>query len=138
MSITMATTEDLEKLGFHIENAVLQGAGLSDVNGVICVGATLQFEYGGASFGGCSCGQFDPSYGTIRGTKYGMEAILWFMAVAGVDSSDDLGGQYIRVATKDGGAVVWIGHILKDIWFNLEKLRDYQDEATRDSSKASE
>lgn len=128
MATTMSTTQELEKLGFHIENAVLQRAGFSDVNGVICVGATLEFEHSGASFGGYSCGQFNPSYGTIRGTKYGMEAILWFMAVAGVDTSDDLGGQYIRVATKGEGEVVWIGHIVKDIWFNFQDLRKLNEE----------
>ena len=51
-----------------------------------------------------------------------MEALLWLMAVAGVKRSDDLGGQYVRVAFDETGVAQYIGHIVNDIWLDFKVL----------------
>jgi hypothetical protein len=116
-------TAMLRDAKYTIENGTLCKAGIYDVNGVACVEAVVHFPGGGgATLGGLTCGQFNPDYLTFRGTRYGMEALLWLMAVAGVERSDDLGGQYVRVAFDEAGKAQYIGHIVRDIWLNFETL----------------
>lgn len=116
-------TKMLRAAKYTIENGTLCKAGFYDVNGVACVEAVVHFpDGGGATLGGLTCGQFNPDYKTIRGTRYGMEALLWLMAVANVKRSDDLGGQYVRVAFDETGKAQYIGHIVRDIWLNFETL----------------
>lgn len=109
---------------YTIENGTIEHAGLDEVNGVMVVNATIQFAGGGGacSLGGLTCGQFIPFDKTIRGSRFGMEALLWLMAVAGVDHSEGLGGQYVRVAFDETGRARYIGHIVKDIWLDFERL----------------
>ena len=113
----------LREAKYTIENGTLRKAGIYDANGVACIEAVVYFAGGGgATLGGLACGQFNPHYKTFRGTRYGMEALLWLMAVAGVERSDDLGGQYVRVAFDETGKARYIGHIIHDIWLDFEKL----------------
>lgn len=113
----------LREAKYIIENGTLCKAGIYDANGIACIEAVVYFPGGGgATLGGLACGQFNPHYKTFRGTRYGMEALLWLMAVAGVERSDDLGGQYVRVAFDETGKARYIGHIVHDIWLDFEKL----------------
>lgn len=114
----------LREAKYTIENGILSKAGIYGANGVACIEASVHFpdRGGGATLGGLTCGQFNPPYKTFRGTRYGMEALLWLMAVAGVERSDDLGGQYVRVAFDETGKARYIGHIVRDIWLDFERL----------------
>lgn len=109
---------------YTIENGILEHAGLDEINGVMVVNAAIQFPGGGGacSLGGLTCGQFIPFNKTIRGSRFGLEALLWLMAVAGVGHSEDLCGQYVRVAFDETGKARYIGHIVKDIWLDFERL----------------
>lgn len=129
-ALKATNTAMLRDAKYTIENGTLHKAGIYDVNGVACVEAVVHFPGGGgATLGGLTCGQFNPDYQTFRGTRYGMEALLWLMAVAGVKRSDELGGQYVRVAFDETGKSRYIGHIVKDIWLDFEKLaKGIQDE----------
>lgn len=113
----------LRKLGYTIENGTLSEASIGDINGCAVVSATVLFNHGGCTLGGNSCGQFIPSDKQIRGCKFGFECLLWLMAVAGVENSSRLGGQYVRVAFNKDEKAEFIGHIVKDIWFSFEHLR---------------
>ena len=123
---TMKTIDStqLRKLGYTIENGTLHEASITDVNGAAVVSATVLFEgHGGCTLGGNNCGQFIPSSKQIRGCKFGFECLLWLMAVADVENSSKLGGQYVRVAFDKDEKAEFIGHIVKDIWFSFEHLR---------------
>ena len=129
----MATTKELERRGYKIVNAKLKSAGFHDLNGVVVVSCELEFEAGGGGFGSGGCGYYCPSKLEFRGTSYGMAAMLWIMAVAGVDQSEEVGGQYIRVAIEESkDYFVYIGHIMKDIWFNFQDLRKLNEEHKED------
>lgn len=113
----------LREAKYTIENGVLNAAGIYDANGVACIEAVVYFPGGGgATLGGLPCGQFNAHYKTFRGTRYGMEALLWLMAVAGVERSDALGGQYVRIAFDETGKAQYIGHIVHDIWLDFKVL----------------
>lgn len=116
------TAEYLTNEKFVIENGTLDRAGIDEVNGVAVIDATVKFPNGGCSLGGLCVGQFNPHYKTINGGRFGLEALLWLMAVAGVDHSHELGGQYVRVAFNKEGQAKYIGHIVNDIWFSFEDL----------------
>ena len=107
---------------YTIENGTLSKAGIYNVNGVACIEAVVSFSAGGATVGGLTCGTFNPHYKTFQGTRYGMEALLWLMAIAGVEHSADLGGQYVRVAFDEEGKAQYIGHIVDDIWLDFKIL----------------
>ena len=123
-------TKMLREAKYTIENGTLSKAGIYSANGITCIEAVVYFPGGGgATLGDLTCGQFNPHYKTFRGTRYGMEALLWLMAVAGVERSDDLGGQYVRVAFDETGKARYIGHIVQDIWLDFERLaKGVQDE----------
>lgn len=118
------TEKYLLKQGLSIENGAIRSAGIAEINGLAVVTATIATADGGTcSLGNLTAGQYIRCDKTIRGTRYGFEAMLWLMAVAGVDRSEDLGGQYIRVAFKDGRAQC-IGHIVKDVWLDFKMLAE--------------
>lgn len=130
------STKMLRESKYAIENGTLSKAGIYDANGVACIEAVVHFDGVGVTLGGLTCGQFNPHYKTFRGTHYGMEALLWLMAVAGVERSDELGGQYVRVAFDETGRARYIGHIVQDTWLDFERLaKAIQDE---ESSKEEE
>lgn len=115
-------TAMLRDARYTIENGTLSKAGIYNANGVACIEAVVSFPNGGTTLGGLTCGQFNPHYKTFQGSRYGMEALLWLMAIAGVERSDDLGGQYVRVAFDEEGKAQYIGHIVRDIWLDFETL----------------
>lgn len=128
MNISVETMKSIDsaqlrELGYTIENGTLHEASITDVNGCAVVSATVLFDHGGCTMGGNICGQFAPSSKQIRGCKFGFECLLWLMAVAGVENSSKLGGQYVRVAFGKDEKAEFIGHIVKDIWFSFEHLR---------------
>jgi len=119
------TAEALRKQGLTIENGTIRSAGITEINGLAVVTATIDTADGGiCSLGNLTAGQFMRCDKTIRGTRYGFEALLWLMAVAGVDRSEDLGGQYIRVAFNEDGMAQCIGHIVKDTWLDFKMLAE--------------
>lgn len=119
------TAEALHKQGLTIENGTIRSAGIVEINGLAVVTATIDTADGGTcSLGNLTAGQFIRCDKTIRGTRYGFEALLWLMAVAGVDRSEDLGGQYIRVAFNEDGMAQCIGHIVKDTWLDFKMLAE--------------
>lgn len=107
-----------------IENGILERAGISEIEGVAIVDAIVKFRGGGCAIGGNTVGQYNRYDKTIRGSRYGLEALLWLMAVAGVDRSDQLGGQYVRVAFDEEGRAKYIGHIYEDTWLSLGMLAE--------------
>lgn len=119
------TAKALREQGLTIENGTIRSAGIAEINGLAVVTTTVDMADGGTcSLGNLTAGQFLRCDKTIRGTRYGFEAMLWLMAVAGVDRSEDLGGQYIRVAFNEDGMAQCIGHIVKDTWLDFKMLAD--------------
>ncbi len=118
------TAEALRKQGLSIENGTIRSAGIVDIHGLAVVTATVDTDGGTCSLGNLTAGQYTRCDKTIRGTRYGFEAMLWLMAVAGVDRSDNLGGQYIRVAFDEDGMAQCIGHIVKDVWLDFKMLAE--------------
>lgn len=119
------TAEYLRKQGLSIENGTLRSAGITEVNGLAVVAAIVDTADGGTcSLGNLTAGQFIRCDKTIRGTRYGFEVMLWLMAVAGIDRSEDLGGQYVRVAFNEDGMAQCIGHIVKDVWLDFKMLAE--------------
>lgn len=119
------TAEALRKQGLSIENGTIRLAGITEINGLAVVTAVVDAADGGTcSLGNLTAGQYIRYDKTIRGTRYGFEAMLWLMAVAGVDRSEDLGGQYIRVAFNKDGMAQCIGHIVKDVWLDFKMLSE--------------
>ena len=126
----LETAEHLTKLGFHFENGVIESAGIHEMNGVATVSVVIRLASGGhCSLGGYSCGQFIPGNKTIKGSRFGFESLLWLMAIAGVDKSGDLGGQYVRVAMDSNDRASTIGHIFEDRWFSFMALKKELEEA---------
>lgn len=125
---SFTTLEQLRKEGYRIENGILQDAGFYEVNGVMTVGADVKFSGSGCCHvGGFTCGQYiRHSYNlAIRGSRYGMEAFLWLMAVAGVDNSKDLTHKYVRVAFDPAtDRAKYIGHVVDDLWFSFDGLAE--------------
>lgn len=119
------TAKQLKAEGYVIENGTFKHAGIDEVNGVAVVSTTIVFDDGGACMLGIlSAGQYIPFDKSIRGSRYGSEAMLWLMAVAGVDHSEDLVGRLVRVAFDKDERAKYIGHITKDIWFNFDMLAE--------------
>ena len=119
------TAEALRQQGLSIENGTIRSAGISEINGLAVVTTTIDTADGGTcSLGNLTAGQYIRHDKTIRGTRYGFEALLWLMAVTGVDHSEDLGGQYIRVAFDKDGMAKCIGHIVKDVWLDFKMLAE--------------
>lgn len=119
------TAEYLRKQGLSIENGTIRSAGITEINGLAVVTAVVDTADGGTcSLGNLTAGQYIRCDKTIRGTRYGFEAMLWLMAVTGVDRSEDLGGQYIRVAFNKDGMAQCIGHIVKDVWLDFKMLSE--------------
>lgn len=115
------TAEILAKRGYTIENGTLREAGLGDANGLAVVPAIVDMAGGGTcTVGDLTAGQFLDKQ--IRGTRYGCEAMLWLMAVVGVNHTSKIGGQYVRVAFDKEGHATCIGHIVKNIWLNFKML----------------
>lgn len=79
---------------------------------------------GTCTVGDLTAGQFLDK--DIRGTRYGCEAMLWLMAVVGVNHSSEIGGQYVRVAFDKDGHATCIGHIVKNIWLNFKMLATWK------------
>lgn len=126
---SFTTLEQLRKEGYRIENGILQDAGFYEVNGVMTVGADVKFSDSGCCrVGGFTCGQYIPQGGilaAIRGSRFGMEAFLWMMAVAGVDNSKDLTHKYVRVAFDPAtDRAKYIGHVVDDLWFSFDDLAE--------------
>ena len=125
---SFTTLEQLRKEGYRIENGILQDAGFYEVNGVMTVGADVKFSDSGCCrVGGFTCGQYiRQSWNlAIRGSRYGMEAFLWMMAVAGVDNSKDLTHKYVRVAFDPAtDRAKYIGHGVDDLWFSFDDLAE--------------
>lgn len=117
------TYKELKALGYTFENGTLIEGGIRDMNGVATVSASVLLSDGGAcSLGGNACGRFIPG-DSINGSAYGLEALLWLMAVVGVEHSHDIDSQYVRVAFN-GDRAEFIGHITKDIWFSFDRLAE--------------
>lgn len=117
------TAEALRKQGLTIENGTLREAGLRDANGLAVVFTIVDMAGGGTcTVGDLTAGQFLDK--DIRGTRYGCEAMLWLMAVVGVNHSAKIGGQYVRVAFDKGGHATCIGHIVEDIWLDFKMLAE--------------
>lgn len=117
------TAEILSKRGYIIENGTLRKAGLGDANGLAVVSAIVDMAGGGTcTIGDLTAGQFLDK--DIRGTRYGCEAMLWLMAVAGVSHSSEIGGQYVRVAFDKDGRATCIGHSVKDTWLDFKMLAE--------------
>lgn len=115
------SAEILRKRGYTIENGTLRKAGFGDANGIAIVSAIVDMAGGGTcTVGDLTAGQFLDKQ--IRGTRYGCEAMLWLMAVVGVNHSSEIGGQYVRVAFNKDGHATCIGHIVEDIWLNFKML----------------
>lgn len=119
------SAEYLRKQGLSLENGTICSAGIVEINGLAVVSATVNMADGSTcSLGNLTAGQFICHDKTIRGTRYGLEALLWLMAVAGVERSEDLGGQYVRVAFDKDGMAKCIGHIVKDTWLDFKQLAE--------------
>lgn len=117
-------TEWLRSQGCTFENGTIESAGIEIINGVATVGVNVTFDHGGCTLGGNTCGRLIPGDKSINGSRYGMDAILWLMAVAGVDKSSKIEGKYVRVAFGKDERACFIGHIVKDIWFSFDWLAE--------------
>lgn len=102
-----------------IKNALIKNAEISnDDHG--CLSAWVYLDYGGSEqgFGGYAL------YLPESFTHHNLQSIAGHfiyrvMEIAGVSKWSDLKGKTVRATLKDEfGAIVEIGHIIKDDWFN--------------------
>ena len=116
--------EQLIKLGYSIENALIENVDLSMADhGCFTLSMTLHGSGWGVVYGGYRLGKgylgADDDF--FDGSAAGMEYLMRIMDTVGVEKFQDLKGKYIRVATKGwGDTVKIIGNILKDQWFDAE------------------
>lgn len=79
-----------------------------------------------AGGGGCTIGNYRLNYikdGKMHYEAKNSEAICRILKVVGVDSWEQLKGQYIRVEVNGWGkGIHTIGNLMKDEWFNLKEF----------------
>ena len=116
----------------RIENAVISATrlGIED-HGIFTAWVTIKGDGWGVSFGGYAFDQWSEVRGRRVGADYGIEFIAQLMAAVGVESWEKLPGTHVRAETEGaGGRCLRIGHILKNQWFDPEKLaRDMNEQA---------
>lgn len=85
---------------------------------------TLEGAGWGVSFGGYCIGHgYLGAHEFKAETGKGLEAMMQIMDVIGVETWEDLKGQYCRVEHNGlGTRVTKIGHLMKDRWFDIEEF----------------
>lgn len=77
---------------------------------------------------GVSIGGYVLGHGYLGADEFdacgdGLEAMMRIMDTVGVESWEDLEGQYVRVKTEGLGSCVHIiGNLLEDKWFDIKKF----------------
>lgn len=102
-----------------IQNATIEEVSLSSADhGLLSSFVHLDYGDGGhQGFGGYAL--YNPRYKDSQG-NYAGHWIWRVMEVAGVTDWNKLKGRNVR-AVIENGVVVSIGHITKDIWFNVKQ-----------------
>lgn len=118
----LVNTQWLREQGYTLENCTVQRAGIEIMESTATVRVVLSVPGGGCSLGGRSCDRFILFDKAINGSKYGMDAMLWLMAVTGVEHSSEMAGRYVRVAFDAEDCARFVGHIVKDVWLNFDWL----------------
>jgi hypothetical protein len=105
-----------------IMNAVIESAEINDAERGMLT-AWLNLSYGGTAqaFGGYAL-YLPKSYKHHAKLSHAGHFIWRCMEIAGATSWDDVAGKTIRVEKEDEwGAIIRIGHIIKDDWFDPKK-----------------
>lgn len=121
------TESELIAAGYTIHNALITKVDLSMANhSCLTLNLTLKGKGFGVDYGGISLGFGYVGSDKFEGSSKGTEYIMRIMDTLDSDSLIGLKDEYVRVAIKDGklcGTIVKIiGHIIKDKWFDPDKL----------------
>lgn len=113
----------------EIKNAKIQSTSLGyEDNGILTCCLMLNYESGGQGFGMYALDappiQRKPGFDR-RGTAFGMEFIRRILLTVDVERWEQLPGKHIRVEASEE-KVHRIGHIIKDIWFDPEDLKEFK------------
>jgi hypothetical protein len=99
-------------------NAVITGVWIeADEFETLSAGISLDYGDSGQIFGGN--GLYTPKRG-VGGKNYAGHFLYRVLEIAGVSRWDELKGKTIRVI-QDDAHVEAIGHIVKDVWFNMHE-----------------
>lgn len=109
----------------EILNAKITGTKLTmEDHGCLSFWIFLEGAGWGVGYGGYCIG-----HGYLGANKFiaangdGLEAMMRIMDVVGVDTWEDLNGQFVRVKTDGWGKKVdIIGNIMEDKWFNIKEF----------------
>jgi hypothetical protein len=107
-----------------IENAKITNTflGREDHN-IMTFYITVEFSGGGCSYGGYSLDEYDKSTRKRVCSQIAMQSIVEVIDTIGVNSWEELKGQYIRIEHEGlGGGVVRIGNLMKNKWFSLKEF----------------
>ena len=85
-------------------------------------------ESGGCGVGGYAIDNYDRETKGRKYTAKGLESISKILEVVGVDTWEQLKGQYIRVKDSGWGKTIdEIGNLMEDKWFNLREFFSKED-----------
>lgn len=107
----------------EIRNAKIVKTKLYMYNNMFTFDLVLDFNHYTISFGGYRIGfKTDGPNALYRAEDAGLIAIMRILETVGVDSWEDLTGQYIRIKDNGFGPINEIGHIMEDKWFNIKEF----------------
>ena len=82
----------------------------------------LKFNSGGCGYGGYSLDE-PAGNGKRKMTAIGAQAVVELMNVVGVETWEDVKGQFVRCENEGyGGKVIKIGHLIENKWFSFEEF----------------
>ena len=119
----------------EIKNAKIVKTKLYMYNNMFTFDLVLDFDHYGEvfktiSFGGYRIGfKTDEPNALYNAEDTGLIAIMRILETVGVDSWEDLAGQYIRIKDNGFGPINEIGHIMENKWFNI---KDFFENAEKD------
>ena len=107
-----------------IRNAKITGTMLGrEDHGIMTFMIFVEFYGAGCGIGGYAIDQYDrDTEGRVFSAK-GLEAISKILETVGVDTWENLKGQYIRVKDNGLGSTVdEIGNFMEEKWFNIREF----------------
>ena len=113
-----------------ISNAKITGVSLNMKNhGVLTFDISLEGCAWGCIYGGYVLGNGYLGAESFKGSDKSIECLMRIMDVIGVESWEDLKGQYCRVKVGTfGDTITTIGNIIEDKWFDAKEFFNKNDE----------
>lgn len=112
---------DLKECNAIIKDVII---GFED-HGVFIMYLDIEGENINGYFGGYGFSYNDSETNEFHGHAFGIEFMAKILNVVGVSTMKELKGKNIRVRFKGWGSTIHsIGHIMKNIWFDPEELKE--------------